>query len=168
MSFYCIMNFLKTLIIGGILISAQLVNGQLIERYSDFNEYEVAVRTKKNKVYVVNYWATWCGPCVKELPFFEKLTEKYPEIEVVLVSIDFADQYESKLLPFVEKRKIQSRVIHMSDPKANDWIDRVDPSWSGSIPVTVFYKADKKLFLEKEFPTFKKLEATFLDFINQK
>lgn len=142
------------------------IEAQSIEQYSEFTEYREALRPDKEKVYVVNYWATWCGPCVKEMPYFEKLQDNHPEIEVVLVSIDFANQYEKRLVPFIEKKNLQSRVIHMADPKTNTWIDMVDPSWSGSIPATEIYQGDKHIFLEREFKDYKDLETTFLSFIN--
>jgi len=140
---------------------------QPIERYAEYEDYAAALRPDSEQLYVVNYWATWCGPCVKEMPFFEELGEKHKDIEVVLVSIDFANQYDKRLLPFIEKQDLNSRIIHMADPKPNDWIDKVDPSWSGAIPATVFYQGDKKLFLEKEFPNYEALEKALINFQNK-
>ena len=109
--------------------------------------------------YVVNFWATWCKPCVKELPAFEKLNKKYEskKLKVLLVSLDFPKQLESKVIPFVEDRNIKSEVILLKDPDANKWIPKVDSSWTGAIPATLIYKADNRKFYERSF-TYEELE----------
>lgn len=141
--------------------------GQSIEIYESFDDYEAQLTPDEDKVYVVNYWATWCAPCVREMKYFEQLNEKYKSdnVEVVLVSIDFKNQYDSRLVPFVEKRDLQSRVIHMRDPKPNNWIDRVDPTWSGAIPATQIIKGDKKIFMERNFEDLHSLETVVQPFI---
>ncbi len=128
--------------------------------YETFDEFERAIlKHDDDKIHVINFWATWCAPCIKELPYFEELQTKYPEkYEVILVSLDFKNQYESRLIPFVKKKNYNSRVVMMGDPKANDWIDRVDPSWSGAIPATYIYRGDTRLFAEREFHSIGEIE----------
>ncbi len=98
----------------------------------DWNAY-------KGKVVLVDFWATWCKPCVKELPYFEALHENFKgeKIKVILVSLDFKKDVETKLIPFVEEHKLKSDVVALTDHKYNEWIDKVDPEWGGAIPVTV-------------------------------
>ena len=64
-----------------------------------------------DKVHVVNFWATWCAPCVKELPYFEKINKVYKAkgVELLLVSLDFPRKYETKLKPFLKERQLKSR-----------------------------------------------------------
>jgi thiol-disulfide isomerase/thioredoxin len=102
---------------------------------------------------VVNFWATWCAPCVEELPYFEELTREYADkpLRVLLVSLDFRRQLERRLLPFLKNNDIQSRVVVLDDADANAWIDKVDPSWSGAIPATLFYQGERRLFKEQTF-----------------
>ena len=128
--------------------------------YETFDDFEQAIlKSKDDKIHVVNFWATWCAPCIKELPYFDELQTKYPDkYEVVLVSLDFKNQYESRVIPFVEKKNYNSRVVMMADPKANDWIDRVDPSWSGAIPATYIYHGDIHIFAEREFHSIDEIE----------
>lgn len=118
--------------------------------------------------YVINYWATWCGPCVKELPYFEQLLKTYAneKVKVVLVSLDFPKKVESKLLPFLNKNSIQSEVVILDDPKSNIWIDKVDPAWEGAIPVTIIYKGNKKVFWDSEFKAFEDLNELFISVHN--
>ena len=105
------------------------------------------------KTYVVNFWATWCAPCVKELPFFEQLNSNYASknLEVILVSLDFPKQIESKLIPFLKKRELQSEVVVLDDVDSNTWIPKVHEDWSGAIPATIIYNKRKRMFYERSF-----------------
>ena len=125
----------------------------------DFEGFQKVISGDDEKTYVVNFWATWCKPCIKELPAFEKLnaTYKNEDVEVILVSLDFKDQLSTQLEPFIKKRGIASRVILMDDPKENEWLPKVSESWSGAIPATVIKKGNKQIFYEKSF-TYDELE----------
>ena len=126
----------------------------------DFSGLENLLKKQNDTTYIVNFWATWCKPCVEELPNFEKLNADYKDkkVKVVLVSIDFPKMVESNLLTFIKNHNLKSKVVHLNDPDANSWINKVDPTWSGAIPATVIYKKDKRTFYEKSF-TFEELET---------
>jgi thiol-disulfide isomerase/thioredoxin len=103
--------------------------------------------------YIINFWATWCKPCIEELPYFEAIQKQYAgqPVQVVLVSMDFAKDVDKKVNPFVARHKIKSTVFLLDEPDQNAWIDLVDPSWSGAIPATLLVNNSRKqrLFLEK-------------------
>ena len=118
----------------------------------DFDGLEQFLNTTDDKTYVVNFWATWCAPCVKELPYFETLHAEYSrDVEVILVSLDFPNQYETKLKPFIIKNNLQSKVIVLNDVDSNTWIPKVDESWTGAIPATIIFNKDTRQFYEKSF-----------------
>ncbi|AXT63200.1 TlpA family protein disulfide reductase [Aquimarina sp. AD10] len=125
----------------------------------DFESFEPLLKIDDGKTRVINFWATWCKPCVAELPYFELINSRYPdnEVEVILVSLDLPKQVESKLIPFVKKQKIESRVLLLDDPDANSWIPKVNKNWSGSIPATIIYKGNNVNFYERSF-TYSDLE----------
>lgn len=114
---------------------------------------EAVINQKTEKLQVINFWATWCAPCIKELPYFEAVNKADSDkIDVTLVSLDFADEFEKRVLPFIEKRDLQSQVLLLDEIDYNSWIDKVDPSWSGAIPATLIINPSngKRKFLEKE------------------
>ncbi|MEE9462041.1 MAG: TlpA disulfide reductase family protein [Bacteroidales bacterium] len=115
-----------------------------------FNDFEPHLHLQNDTTYLVNFWASWCTPCVEELPAIERVGEEYKhqKVKVLLVSLDFPGQIETRLLPFLEKNEIRSEVLVLNDPNANKWIDSVDPSWSGSIPATLIYRGNDRTFHE--------------------
>ena len=133
----------------------------------DYDGLEKFLSQKDDKIYVVNFWATWCKPCVKELPNFEKLNSNYSDnnVEVILVSLDFPHLYESKLKPFVIENKLTSKVIALDDVDMDTWIPKVSETWSGAIPATIIYKNDNRKFYEQSF-TYKELETEVKQFLN--
>lgn len=134
---------------------AQAIEGSKtsIPVYLKFDEFEPLLHQKDDKIRVINFWATWCKPCVAELPYFEKIHHEYKDknVEVMLVSLDDIKKLDNKVLPFVKERNLQSKVVLLDDADYNSWIDKVSPEWSGSIPATIFYTKDKRQFFEQEF-----------------
>jgi len=124
----------------------------------DYEGLESYLDASDATVHVVNFWATWCKPCVKELPHFEKLRAAYmtDDVKVILVSLDFPDQIE-RLTKFIEKRNIRSEVVFLDDGNANSWIPKVDKNWSGAIPATIMYNDERRSFHEQSF-TYEELE----------
>jgi thiol-disulfide isomerase/thioredoxin len=140
-------------------------NGKTTVKAYEWEGLNYYLSQKNDTTYVVNFWATWCVPCVQELPNFEQLGEKYKgeKVKVILVSLDMPKQAESRLLPFIERKKLQSKVILMRDPDQNTWLPKVDPNWSGAIPATVIYNKGKRKFYEQSF-TFEQLETELNNF----
>jgi thiol-disulfide isomerase/thioredoxin len=126
----------------------------------DYKGLEPYLNKQNDTTYVVNFWATWCKPCVKELPNFEQLNENYKDkkVKVILVSLDFYKNYQTSLLPFIKNRRIKSEVILLHDPDSNSWINKVDKSWSGAIPATLVYNRSSRSFYEQSFE-YKQLDS---------
>ena len=109
--------------------------------------------TQPNEIRVINFWATWCKPCLAELPAFEELQAKYSErgVEVVLVSLDFPDQVTERLIPYIKDHNLKSRVVFLDDPYGDVWIPQVSEAWSGAIPATLIITSEEYRFYERSF-----------------
>jgi len=111
--------------------------------------------------YIVNFWATWCKPCVAELPEFERFNQAYGKgpVKVLLVSLDFREDLHKRLMPFLQKNTYSSEVILLDESNGNDFIDQICPEWSGAIPATIITAKNKQkfVFFEKKV-TFDLLE----------
>ena len=83
----------------------------------------------------------------------------------MLVSLDFPNQYEKKLKPFIVKHQLKSKILVLDDVDMNSWIPKVDPDWDGTIPVTLIYNRDSRKFYAQSFD-YDTLENEILSFIN--
>lgn len=150
-----------------LIVTSSIVQAQNVKviKYPELEQI-ITAASEKNKV--INFWATWCKPCVKELPQFLDLYEKYKSegMEMSLVSFDFKKDLESRLKPFVAKKNIEADVYLLDETDYNAFIDKVDPSWSGAIPATLIIAKGntKRKFIEKEFSE-NELEKVYLNFI---
>ena len=144
----------KSLSIIGIffLFSCNNLSEDAIE-VVDFEGMYSKIDLSVDKTYVINFWATWCAPCVKELPHFEEVNNEYKNknTEVILVSLDFPSQIESKLKPYLKKNNIKSRVILLDDSKMSSWIPKVSEQWDGGIPATLIVNSSNYNFYPKPF-----------------
>ena len=144
----------RSLLIIGILLlfSCNNPSKETIE-VVDFDGLYSKIDLSVDKTYVINFWATWCSPCVKELPYFEEVNKQseYKNTEVNLVSLDFPSQIETKLKPYLKRNKIKSKVILLDDSKMNTWVPKVSEQWDGGIPATLIVNASNYNFYPKPF-----------------
>lgn len=107
-----------------------------------------------DSVYVINFWATWCKPCIEELPHFEEANSAFSQknVRIILVSLDSPSELERVLLPFVKKKDLKSEILLLDEQNPNEWIDKIEPEWTGSLPATIILRnrIKKKVFLEKQ------------------
>ncbi|HYO23299.1 MAG TPA: TlpA disulfide reductase family protein [Flavisolibacter sp.] len=110
---------------------------------------------------IINFWATFCKPCVAELPYFQALANQYKDkgIKLIMVSLDLKEAYPKKVLSFAQKLKLTSPVVFLDESNADLFCPVVDSSWSGAIPASLFINnaTGYRKFLEEEL-TKEKLE----------
>lgn len=96
---------------------------------------------QSDKPAIINFWATWCKPCIEELPYFQELAKKYEQqgVRLILVSLDMKEAYPAGIKNFSTKRKINaSNIVFLDETNADLFCPAVDPKWSGAIPATLF------------------------------
>ena len=133
-----------------------------------FDELNRLITERDEEIRIFNFWATWCKPCVVELPYFEKLAATHPEpLTVYLISLDFVEELDSKVKPFILKKNLQSEIKLLDETDYNAFIDRVSEDWSGAIPATLFVDArnGRKAFYEGEIEE-RELREKFQAFID--
>ena len=145
-------------------VTAEAVSQDI--RVYNFDEMEPLLYTDSSKTYIVNFWAMWCGPCVKEMPYFQEYANQHPEVELLFVSLDFPKDIEKKLKPFLKKKGITAKVVLLDDADANRWIDEIDPNWSGALPFTIIFNNTNRTFHERSFESLEELEIEIHKTIN--
>ncbi|WP_209330070.1 TlpA family protein disulfide reductase [Lunatimonas salinarum] len=113
-----------------------------------FEEFEQMAGRPSEKLVIYNFWATWCAPCVKEMPAFEKVNGDYPDVDLVFISLDDGRRPE-RVNSFIERRAIKAPVFLLSDVDFNSWIEKVSKDWSGAIPATLFVQSDGTRFFHE-------------------
>ena len=96
--------------------------------------------TKSDHPLIINFWATFCVPCIKEIPYFQSTVARYNDrqVELVLVSLDLPDYYPARISDFAEKRGFTSRIVWLNETDADYFCPKVDPRWTGGIPSSLF------------------------------
>lgn len=139
---------IKNALLISFLFLSFIVKTQTVSHVYKINELLNRINTP-GETYVINFWATWCKPCVAELPSFDSLS-KISNVKILLVSLDFKEDIEKKVNPFLAKNNIKMECVVLDEINGNDFIDKVDKSWTGAIPATLFKAGKNKIFIEKK------------------
>jgi thiol-disulfide isomerase/thioredoxin len=107
---------------------------------------------KNEGIFVMNFWASWCSPCVSEMPAFQTLANELApnQVKFFFISLDFKKDLKI-VQKFVKDKKITSPVYLLDEPDYDSWINKISPQWTGSIPATLIGKGKKKEFYEQSF-----------------
>jgi thiol-disulfide isomerase/thioredoxin len=159
-------KYLVLLILGWFSLgttSAQVV------KVIDFAQFEDMLQRDNDTLYVYNFWASWCKPCIAELPYFERLNEEYAgrRLRVIFVSLDFPDQ-----LPLVKmmasKKSLTAELLLLDEADANSWIPKVSDAWSGALPATLLRMRSRDIhLLRQESFTYESLTEWIDDVLNK-
>lgn len=141
--------------------SLQKENYEGVKEYTNFKKLEPIFNKKNDTVYLLNFWATTCPPCVKEMPLFEQLALdfKKAKFEILLISTDRKKDKESRLLPFLQKHQLQIPTVWLTDPNATKWTEAVNPKWYGALPYTIIYKNEERKYFFGSFENYAQLKS---------
>ncbi len=127
----------------------------------DIKGVEHLVHVRNGKILFLNVWATWCQPCTEEFPDLVKLYNDYQNagVDFAAISVDYPDEVGSKILPFLIGQHVPFTVYVANVKKDEDFINELNPSWSGAVPATFIFDASGKqrvfMFGQKTLKAFK-------------
>ena len=115
-------------------------------------ELEKVISSNDSEMLVINFWATYCKPCVTEIPNLIRVCNNKKNVKLILVSLDDKSMFPKKLNRFVQKHHFKTNLVWLNETDANYFCPKIDPSWNGTIPATLFLdkKNGKRLFVESE------------------
>jgi thiol-disulfide isomerase/thioredoxin len=135
-----------------------------------FTELQARINSQTDKVLIINFWATWCKPCILEMPAFEAVYSRYKDqgLGLLYVSNDWPAHLEDAVKPFLQKKQLKGSVVLIDEADGNSWIPKVDTTWSGAIPATLMVgPGGKKLYFHEGILTETQLEAFVKQYILQ-
>ncbi|MEO5646924.1 MAG: thioredoxin domain-containing protein [Chitinophagaceae bacterium] len=115
------------------------------------------------EIQIINFWASWCIPCMEELPYFEKIKQLFPELKIILVNLDFEKDVKTKVMKIIDHRYEGCNISRIPGLSADDWMPLVNAEWSGSIPATLIIKGGKKEFKEGKFKNFEEFKNLLIN-----
>ncbi|MCY4418370.1 MAG: TlpA disulfide reductase family protein [Cytophagales bacterium] len=119
-----------------------------------FQELKENIQENKSSVQVINFWATWCAPCVREIPYFQAVHEKYQNqsVRFLLVSLDSSKKL-ARVERFVKKKKLSMEIVLLNETDFDTILPQIHPNMEGAIPATLFLcgKKTKGSFIHDSF-----------------
>ncbi|MGB4399348.1 MAG: TlpA disulfide reductase family protein [Daejeonella sp.] len=126
----------KILLIAGLLMAAYISSMAQTVKQVNTQDLQTRFKAGRDTVYVVNFWATWCKPCIQELPYFEKFSaeNKSRPVKVLLVNVDAKSKLESSVKPFIKKNGLKNEVLFLNETA---YQAKIDKNWKGALPATL-------------------------------
>jgi thiol-disulfide isomerase/thioredoxin len=129
---------MKNILFIGFLLLGSTAFSQPVKKVK-VTEVEEYVKNSDHPI-VLNCWATWCAPCIEEIPYFMETVKKYSDqkVELLLVSLDFATSYPNKIQELIKKKKFDATFFWLNETNADYFCPKIDPKWDGTLPSTLF------------------------------
>lgn len=146
------MKAVKYLLFFSFLLEATIVSAQEIKSVK-VTEIEKIIAESKTPL-IINMWATWCKPCIEEIPYFQEEVNKHIEdsLQLILVSVDFKEEFPGGIVATAIKRKFTAPILWLDETNADYFCPKIDTKWSGSVPATLFInnKTGYRKFFEEQ------------------
>lgn len=148
-----VIYLMKKLLLTAFFAIPSLLFAQQQAEIVKLKQLQEHINRKTDNIKIINFWATWCAPCIKEMPYFEKIGAERKDVDVTFVSLDLDLNPKPEVVyRFIERKKIQSKVLILDEKDPNSWINQIEKGWSGAIPATIIIngKTGQRKFVEKE------------------
>ena len=129
---------MKTLLVVVFLFFAALVKAQQVKSVK-ITDLENTIKESKTPL-IVNFWATFCVPCLQEIPYFQEITGQYKakDVSIVFVSLDMKEAYPVKVNEMAKKLNLVYPVVWLNETNADYFCPQIDTTWSGGMPSSLF------------------------------
>jgi thiol-disulfide isomerase/thioredoxin len=147
---------------------SQPVNSNIEVDEISLDDLSELINDRNGKALLINIWATWCLPCKEEFPGLIELSIKYKDkIDVIGISIDYPDELESKIYPFLNQFQINFTNYVNAEKDAEEFINFFNTKWNGALPASFIYDSDGN---QVEFligkNSFEEFEEVVLEYTN--
>ena len=124
-----------------LLILSNISLPQDVRKVSSLNQIDSLKSSYDGNVILVNFWASWCKPCVEEFPDLLKLRNDFSGkgLKIVFISLDFPEDINTKLIPFLKKNNVDFTTFQCNFKNTEDLMDYFDKKWDGAIPATFIF-----------------------------
>jgi thiol-disulfide isomerase/thioredoxin len=129
---------MRTIFIIAFLFFVTRISAQQIKSIK-IAELEKTIQESKTPL-IVNFWATFCVPCIKEIPYFQEMARKYKSqgVSLLLVSLDLRASYPDKISSMARRLKFTAPIVWLNETNADYFCPIIDSSWSGGLPSSLF------------------------------
>lgn len=140
-----------------------------IEILDQFSELQTLIDAEGDGLVVLNFWSIHCPPCIKELPYFNKLESDYENknVKILLINLDDEAKLNSRIYPFVKNQGVQPEILLLQDQNYTKWTEQVDESWYGALPATLIVKGEKRKFRFGSYEAYEDLKFDVEDILNK-
>jgi thiol-disulfide isomerase/thioredoxin len=112
----------------------------------DENVHQKLIAGSKGQVLLIDFWATWCSPCLEEIPHLVALERKYRGKGLRLVTVSADDEEDrAAALKFLQEKRVPAPVYLKTAGDDDKFITFVDKTWSGALPALFLYDRNGKL-----------------------
>ena len=131
---------MKKIIFILILISNISVSQEIVS-INNVNDIASIKNENKGKVFAINFWASWCKPCVNEFPALVKLNKNYKgdSFNLIFISLDFKEEVSTKLIPFLQNSGVDYTSYYLETNRPEEIMDYLNKKWDGGIPATFIF-----------------------------
>ena len=135
------------LLILTVFIFTRVSLSQDIQKLSSVSQLDSIKSVSKGYVTLVNFWATWCKPCVQEFPELIRLYNDYKnnQFRIIFVSLDAPGEINTKVKPFLAENQVDFTTYFSDFVNSDDLMNYFDSNWDGAIPTTFIYDKNGNL-----------------------
>jgi len=136
---------------GGEAEMARIAKEPVVLTPAGLDDLRALRKNGAGKVLLVDFWATWCGPCTAEFPEFQKMYRMYRRraFDLVTVSVNFPDESKG-VLKFLNEQHASSRNLIFATNETYDQMAAFDPAWDAAVPYTVLIGIDGQVIYQQQ------------------